>query len=520
MENKYYSNKHKYGKIVSDKGLKIKALFKMKKGDGRMNFTVKGYTNRVASFCYSIINFVLVVAYIIEFIKGARTIVYLATVLAFTILPTIAVWVLYRRNNDSKAIQHVMGVCYSSFYLFCIFTTNSQLAFAYAFPMFMVVTLYCDTVYCAELSVGALIGNIVAVIYMQNKGVEMASADVTIRIAAVALVGGFMMLTCVAMKKISQYRTAEISSQKEKSEVLLHNTMEISAKMTAGIFEANEKMTVLGNSVEQIKTSMKEVNDGNSETAEAVQQQLLRTEEIQKYIADVKKAVAGMNEDMKKANVSVKTGLAHVSEMAVQVEKSKEANCTVNEKMAELTEYTDKMNSIIGMINSITGKTGLLALNASIEAARAGEAGRGFAVVAGEISTLANQTKEATVNITEMIDSINRELASVTEAIALVTSCNESHAVSAGAVEGSFGEIAGEVDGISVKVGEMVEVVDELGIANDYIVESIQTISAISEEVSAHSGETYDACEDNSIMVVEVTQIINGLNEQAQKLNS
>ncbi len=485
-----------------------------------MRFTEKSYTNQVTSFCYTLINFMLEIAYVIEFLKGTRSVSYLLTVVAFTLIPSIVVWVLYKKNKESKAIQHVMGICYSAFYLFIIFTTNSQLAFAYAFPMFMVITLYCDTMYSLEIAAGALIGNIAAIIFYANKGVTLSSADVTIRIAAVLFVGGFMVLTSVAMKKISAFRMASINEEKEKSEHLLQNIMDISSQMSEGIFEANEKMTVLGESVTQIKNSMSEVNEGNSETAEAVQQQLLRTEEIQNHIADVKKSVDGMNEDMKHANASVKTGLEHVAEMAVQVEKSKEANETVNQKMAELTEYTEQMNSIIEMINSITGKTSLLALNASIEAARAGEAGRGFAVVAGEISTLANQTKEATVNITEMINSINVELSAVSEAINLVTSCNDSHAVSAKAVEESFDKIAGEVTGISGKIEEMGTVVEELGTANDLIVESIQTISAISEEVSAHSSETYDACGDNSIMVAEVTDIINGLNEHAQKLTS
>lgn len=485
-----------------------------------MKFTEKSYTNQVTSFCYTLINLMLAIAYVIEFLKGARTMGYLLLVFAFTLIPTIVVWILYKKNRDNKIGQHVMGICYSAFYLFIIFTTNSQLAFVYAFPMFMVVTLFCDTAYSIEIAVGALIGNVGAVIFYNSRGVSMSSADLMIRIAAVVFVGGFMVLTSVAMKKISAFRMASINEEKEKSENLLQNIMDISSQMSEGIFEANEKMTVLGESVTQIKNSMSEVNEGNSETAEAVQQQLLRTEEIQNHIADVKKSVDGMNEDMKHANASVKTGLDHVAEMAVQVEKSKEANATVNQKMAELTEYTEQMNSIIEMINSITGKTSLLALNASIEAARAGEAGRGFAVVAGEISTLANQTKEATVNITEMINSINVELAAVSEAIDLVTSCNDSHAVSAKAVEESFDKIAGEVTGISGKIEEMGEVVENLGTANDLIVESIQTISAISEEVSAHSSETYDACGDNSIMVAEVTEIINDLNKQAQKLTT
>lgn len=80
-----------------------------------------------------------------------------------------------------------------------------------------------------------------------------------------------------------------------------------------------------------------------------------------------------------------------------------DANNRVLEKMKVLTEYTNKMNTIIETITSIANSTGMLALNASIEAARAGEAGRGFSVVATEISGLASQTKDATVNITELI---------------------------------------------------------------------------------------------------------------------
>ena len=53
--------------------------------------------------------------------------------------------------------------------------------------------------------------------------------------------------------------------------------------------------------------------------------------------------------------------------------------------------------------------------------------------------------------------------------------------------------------------------------ANAGIVESIQTISAITEEVSAHSSETYDACEENTMMVNDVTSIVEALNETAKQ---
>ena len=45
--------------------------------------------------------------------------------------------------------------------------------------------------------------------------------------------------------------------------------------------------------------------------------------------------------------------------------------------------------------------------------------------------------------------------------------------------------------------------------ANADIVENIQTISAITEEVSAHAGETCEACEGNIALVSDVEKIVN-----------
>jgi methyl-accepting chemotaxis protein len=78
------------------------------------------------------------------------------------------------------------------------------------------------------------------------------------------------------------------------------------------------------------------------------------------------------------------------------------------EKIDFLSSYSQKIDSIISMIKDVTGKTSLLAINASVEASRAGEAGKGFAVVASEVRILAGETSKATAEITKQIDDIKR----------------------------------------------------------------------------------------------------------------
>ena len=64
------------------------------------------------------------------------------------------------------------------------------------------------------------------------------------------------------------------------------------------------------------------------------------------------------------------------------------------------------------------------------------------------------------------------------------------------------------------------DIVGELETANADIVESIQTISAITEEVSAHANETYNACEENSFLVDTMAKVVEELSDGARKLQN
>ena len=101
-----------------------------------------------------------------------------------------------------------------------------------------------------------------------------------------------------------------------------------------------------------------------------------------------------------------RTSMEEASSSLEQIAGALNSTATV---INTLGQRSQEIGGIVGVITSIAEQTNLLALNAAIEAARAGEQGRGFAVVADEVRNLASRTRQATDEISGMIQSIQQE---------------------------------------------------------------------------------------------------------------
>ncbi len=141
-----------------------------------------------------------------------------------------------------------------------------------------------------------------------------------------------------------------------------------------------------------------------------------------------------------------------------------------------LSEQSQSIDSILGLIREIAGQTNLLALNATIEAARAGDAGRGFAVVAQEVKSLANQTAQATDEIAQKISAIQSATKASVESNASIRATVDEVQQSAERIRRAMEDQAQTVTMITASV-------DETALAADLMSNTISAIRSDTENV-------------------------------------
>lgn len=111
------------------------------------------------------------------------------------------------------------------------------------------------------------------------------------------------------------------------------------------------------------------------------------------------------------ASTSTNLALEAVNDAVTGMSEIREIISETEKRIKRLGERSQEINGIVDIINTVAERTHVLSLNASMQAAAAGEAGRGFAVVADEVQRLAENSRGATSQINDLVNSIQSETA-------------------------------------------------------------------------------------------------------------
>ncbi|MEL6270181.1 MAG: methyl-accepting chemotaxis protein [Chloroflexota bacterium] len=170
-----------------------------------------------------------------------------------------------------------------------------------------------------------------------------------------------------------------------------------------------------------------------------------------------------------------------------------------------LSEHTQQIGEIIATVNNLADQSRMLALNASVEAARAGEEGKGFAVVAMEVRNLADQNRDATVQVREILGEIQR----ATNGAVMVTE------------EGSKGVDEGQqlVNRAGESIRELAKAIEEAAFAAMQIAASTREQTIGVDQLTGAMRTIKHATAEAITSTMQVETSANRLREAAHRVN-
>ena len=172
----------------------------------------------------------------------------------------------------------------------------------------------------------------------------------------------------------------------------------------------HEAVSVLASSTAQISTTTSQVSASAAETAGAVSETTATIEEVNHTVENSNEKAKVVSDNAKTVDQIAQNGRKAVEETLSGMQRIQSQMESIGETIIKLSEQSQAIGEIIASVSDLAEQSNLLAVNAGIEAAKAGEQGKGFAVVAQEVKSLAEQSKQATVQVRSILNDIQKAI--------------------------------------------------------------------------------------------------------------
>lgn len=244
--------------------------------------------------------------------------------------------------------------------------------------------------------------------------------------------------------------------------------------------DLNQTIRRLAGVMRDIARSSASIDGGSQEIAGSASDLSRRTEQQAASLEETAAALDQITANVGNASQRAEEARKVAAEANLSADRTSTLVDEAIEAMRRIEESSERIASIIGVIDGIAFQTNLLALNAGVEAARAGEAGRGFAVVAHEVRELAGRSASAAKEIKDLIRSSGEE---VRDGVRFVRDTGAALKEIGGQVQ----VINGQVEAIATAAREQSLGLGEINSAVNHLDQGTQQNAAMVEENNAAS---------------------------------
>ena len=218
---------------------------------------------------------------------------------------------------------------------------------------------------------------------------------------------------------------------------------------------------------------------------------------------------------MQEAAVSSSSAMERLTHAMQQLAQDGEATAAI---VKRLETHAVRINDILSVVKDISGRTHLLALNASIEAAHAGSQGRGFEVVALEIRKLAQHSSEEVQHIARLVEDIHSDLAIASERMAAQANQMQTESERTQASRESMITIFGSVDRTAQTMEDVAGLMDTQSAKMRLILGHAQQVADTAEDNAARLGDIASSVQEQNAIVQEVAAASHELEHTAETL--